>query len=555
MKWPIIFNFLLFILLSFIVPTRSIDNPNPNTLELVEDFRVSKNIVFSCQAGGSSHINWVLLILEELATRGHNITYITRDDHLKFGKPYPKIKSVSIGKRLVQSWLPTTSGKRGDWIERMKVVEGPIRSETEKEVAFYRSYFTENNVDVALCDMFTTICVLVAREMKIPFIITSSIDISPDSKAPYINNGIMDMEDPITLYQSYFKRLYTTTILPYTTIYRTMGYAKEFSRKLDSVGISGFNGNEIGLWKDSLKMVNTVFGFEPARPVGPLVEFVGPIIPRNHQPLTDSLKSYLDTHQRIAYIAFGQHATPELHDTRLILTAMFENIENGALDGFVWATVHLTKDFPTSITTSSNTTYYYSDLIKDKIPSSRLVRWAPQYAVLNHPSTIMFMTHGGAGSLHEALFAGKRLVGYPFCGDQPGTARNIERSKLGAFVDYKKSQLEANKAIERVVRDKGGVIQQTVNRYKALVQIHTQTGVRRGADLVEEVAFVNVDGALPHRYEVARKMSFVKANNLDVHATWILAVLGLFYLIVLGVKSAILSIYTSVHRSRKLKTL
>ncbi|KAL0077495.1 glycosyltransferase family 1 protein [Phycomyces blakesleeanus] len=520
MKWPIIFNFLLFILLSFIVPTRSIDNPNPNTLELVEDFRVSKNIVFSCQAGGSSHINWVLLILEELATRGHNITYITRDDHLKFGKPYPKIKSVSIGKRLVQSWLPTTSGKRGDWIERMKVVEGPIRSETEKAIWECLS----NNASI-------------------------------DSKAPYINNGIMDMEDPITLYQSYFKRLYTTTILPYTTIYRTMGYAKEFSRKLDSVGISGFNGNEIGLWKDSLKMVNTVFGFEPARPVGPLVEFVGPIIPRNHQPLTDSLKSYLDTHQRIAYIAFGQHATPELHDTRLILTAMFENIENGALDGFVWATVHLTKDFPTSITTSSNTTYYYSDLIKDKIPSSRLVRWAPQYAVLNHPSTIMFMTHGGAGSLHEALFAGKRLVGYPFCGDQPGTARNIERSKLGAFVDYKKSQLEANKAIERVVRDKGGVIQQTVNRYKALVQIHTQTGVRRGADLVEEVAFVNVDGALPHRYEVARKMSFVKANNLDVHATWILAVLGLFYLIVLGVKSAILSIYTSVHRSRKLKTL
>ncbi|KAI9025336.1 hypothetical protein CLU79DRAFT_803657 [Phycomyces nitens] len=480
--------------------------PSLNILDII-DFRVYKNIAFSCNAGGSSHINWVLMILEELAERGHNTTYITRDDHLKFGKPYPKIKSVSLGRGLIKNWIPTTPGKRGDWLERMKVIEGPMRSETDK--------------DVALCDMFTTVCALVAREMSIPFIVTSSIDISLDSRAPYVNNGVYNMEDPITLYQSYFKRLYTTVILPYVTIYKTMGYVQEFSRKLESVGISGFDGNEIGLWDNSLKIVNTVFGFEPARPLGPLVEFIGPIIPRKHQPLTNFLKSYLDTHQRIAYIAFGQHATPEIHDSRLILTAMFESIERGDLDGFVWATVHLKKDFPTSITTLSNTTYYYSDIIANKIPSARLVQWAPQFAVLNHPSTIMFMTHGGAGSLHEALFAGKRLVAYPFCGDQPGTALNIDRSNLGVYIDYTRSQSEANRAIERVAKDEGGLIQQTVNRYKALVQIHTQTGVRRGADLVEEVGFTHVNGMLPHRYEVTRQMSFIKAKNLDVHATWI----------------------------------
>jgi hypothetical protein len=48
-----------------------------STLELKESFREPKNILFGSVGGGSSHINWVLNILEELANRGHNITFVT----------------------------------------------------------------------------------------------------------------------------------------------------------------------------------------------------------------------------------------------------------------------------------------------------------------------------------------------------------------------------------------------------------------------------------------------------------------------------------------------
>lgn len=50
---------------------------NANAFELVESFREPKNILFGSVGGGSSHINWVLSILEELAARGHNITFVT----------------------------------------------------------------------------------------------------------------------------------------------------------------------------------------------------------------------------------------------------------------------------------------------------------------------------------------------------------------------------------------------------------------------------------------------------------------------------------------------
>jgi hypothetical protein len=49
-----------------------------DTFQLALDYHVPKNIVFSSSQGGSSHVVWVLSILEELAARGHHTTFYTR---------------------------------------------------------------------------------------------------------------------------------------------------------------------------------------------------------------------------------------------------------------------------------------------------------------------------------------------------------------------------------------------------------------------------------------------------------------------------------------------
>jgi hypothetical protein len=49
-----------------------------NVLDLVQTFREPKNILFSVNMGGSSHVLWVLSILEELAARGHHVKFFTR---------------------------------------------------------------------------------------------------------------------------------------------------------------------------------------------------------------------------------------------------------------------------------------------------------------------------------------------------------------------------------------------------------------------------------------------------------------------------------------------
>jgi hypothetical protein len=56
----------------------STSSSDETTFELVENFRESKNIMFGCMYGGSSHVIWVLSILEELSHRGHSTFFLTR---------------------------------------------------------------------------------------------------------------------------------------------------------------------------------------------------------------------------------------------------------------------------------------------------------------------------------------------------------------------------------------------------------------------------------------------------------------------------------------------
>lgn len=48
------------------------------TFEISPNFRSAKNVMFSCMYGGSSHVSWVMTILEELSLRGHSAFYLTR---------------------------------------------------------------------------------------------------------------------------------------------------------------------------------------------------------------------------------------------------------------------------------------------------------------------------------------------------------------------------------------------------------------------------------------------------------------------------------------------
>lgn len=412
------------------------------------------------------------------------------------------------------------------------------------------------NISLALCGFATApACFEAARESNIPNIITAAYAAFPgkkkkkkksttnmisnnnndnniDAKAPYINNHLLTMKNPTTLDMTFSQRFYDMFVVPVQGFLRVkkVGDWINHMRQLSGCNIT-HHEYEPWTYKNNLKIVNSLFGIEAARPLGPLVEMVGPIMQRHYNPLTNELKHYLDQHSRMLYIAFGQHAVATVSDLRYILTGVMESIEKGAYDGFLWASRKGPESFPQEIKTSSGNVYVVKDMFEGRYANLRFESWVPQTAVVMHPSVNVFLTHGGAGSMYEGLYAGKRFLVFPFYGDQFLNAQNVKLRVLGEYLNPELEQEKANAMIESVGRDEKGEYQNNVERFKALIQIRSKNGPIRGADIVEEVLFVNKDSYLPYRYEAAREMSFIKSRNLDLIMTALLILGASVYLI------------------------
>jgi hypothetical protein len=275
------------------------------------------------------------------------------------------------------------------------------------------------------------------------------------------------------------------------------------------------------------KIVNNVFGIEAARKHSPLVHMAGPIMRKSYPDLDVSTKDFLDSHRRVVYIAFGQHSFASDKDVQIILHSLLRLKEEKHIDGIIWARIKKAQ-LPTTIQTPERT-YLYKDLANS--PDIYLMDWVPQFATLQHPSTLFFISHGGAGSLHEAMFSGVRLLVFPFVGDQPLNARNVQHSGLGRYFDtlnmkYNTDSYEAlYKAMLEVAVDYDNIIQEAVNHYSAFMQISASNAVSRGADLLEESLFAsNAKGQLYYRKDVGYEINWLKRNNIDVYFT--LSVLG-----------------------------
>lgn len=287
----------------------------------------------------------------------------------------------------------------------------------------------------------------------------------------------------------------------------------------------GINNNR---WEDALKLVNNVYGLEPPRPMGPLVELVGPIysddITSSPGKLDPGLEQFLDEREKVVYVAFGQFVKPTtIEVSTRVLLMLLENYEAGGLDGFIWSAT-LGTPLPDHVTTSSGTQYHLNTT--EFLNVGRIVPWAPQKAILRHPSTVTFVTHGGASSVYEAAYYGKRMLFAAFFGDMISNSLHFERTAGGVWFVLPEADAKTMiTSLAKVLKDEKGIMQQAMQRLQAIVQIHVQHSLVRATDLVEEVAFTaDKDGKLPHRRDIARNLSFLKRHNYDLY-------LGLFVLV------------------------
>ncbi|XP_034668378.1 UDP-glucuronosyltransferase 1-1 [Drosophila subobscura] len=157
----------------------------------------------------------------------------------------------------------------------------------------------------------------------------------------------------------------------------------------------------------------------------------------------------------------------------------------------------------------------------------KLAKWWPQRHLLGQQQACLFITHGGKGSLTEALYYGVPMLGLPLLGDQRSNLQKMEAKGWGLTLSMQNvSYVEVAKAMGRILSN---------SRYSVIIS--TASHLYRDRPMnASDVAtywleYVIRHGGAKHLYSPARQLNFIQYYSLDVYAVvfgGLLLLIGIF---------------------------
>lgn len=240
----------------------------------------------------------------------------------------------------------------------------------------------------------------------------------------------------------------------------------------------------------AVQIINQMFPLEKAHVLDPAEHYIGPIFISQYQPLTEKLETYLNSHNKVVYIAFGQMYVPRQEEFNAIVLGLLDNYRQGIIDGFIWARVGL----PTSMisTFESNHTIDTSGFAKN--PDFLFEKWVPQYSILNHTSTKLFISHAGTGSTHEAVFNGVPILAHPFSSDQPSNAIQLEKAGVALINNRKTCTAESiSRKIKTILKDRQQEFITKANELRTFAHI-AKRRKELAADILEQQVLCSREG-------------------------------------------------------------
>ena len=119
-----------------------------------------------------------------------------------------------------------------------------------------------------------------------------------------------------------------------------------------------------------------------------------------------------------------------------------------------------------------------------KLPEHvRAVPYAPQLRLLERAD--VFITHGGANSMMEAIVAGVPVIISPVCNDQPMQAFFLERAGTGRVVDVSRASVEELRGAIGALVSKEAPERAAMRRMQE--SYLAADGARRAAELAESL--------------------------------------------------------------------
>ncbi|KAF5970667.1 UDP-glucosyl transferase family [Fusarium coicis] len=240
---------------------------------------------------------------------------------------------------------------------------------------------------------------------------------------------------------------------------------------------------------DYLVFLNNFYGMETPRDTPPLVHAVGPILADSYPSLDGDIKTFVETHQKVALVAFGTHVILDDGQIFRIINGLADAISSGVIDGVVWALSARSRGrLDTSIRVpSSHLSHLTIDqLFKNQDRAWHFATWVPQRSVLEHDSTVIFVTHAGPSSVNESIFHGVPMVAMGIFGDQMVTTLRLERSGVAVRLD--KETFDAASltvAIRTILLFDKESLQRNVKRMQRIAMVLESRKKHFSADLIE----------------------------------------------------------------------
>ncbi|KAF0509355.1 UDP-Glycosyltransferase/glycogen phosphorylase [Gigaspora margarita] len=470
--------------------------------------------------------------------RGYNVTLVAPGNFTANSELYRSIPQIIVGESVGTSIIHDQELLKKFLNEESNANLISKLFDPKLYTKFYKIYkrvAEEINIDLFICDAgMNSACFDLAWQLEKPvigFASTSTFFSAPPYKSDPLHGCHVTMEN-----ESFYDRFKCAIISPFKPLWTLMSLESELNKQRVNLGVEPY-WDPRSRMNNILFLVDTFFGFELPAPTLPLQQEIGPILPDTFPNLTPELDSFLNIHPRTMYFALGTNVFTTPQNIAILLKSCLELINQNIIDGVIWATV---KTNITELMSFSNTDFPISNILNNNFPHFHITKFAPQFAILSHENTKVFLSHGGASSSHESIYTATPTLVLPIMGDQFGNAEKLEVA--GMALKLSKFNLTVDDIvlkIKRLLSEES--FKKNAERLSFVAKLNSKRKYR-AADLIEMVMnTVKYDGIKDENGNLRtnnnvllrdwitanKRMGFIKGNYIDVYGTFIILFLAL----------------------------
>jgi len=362
----------------------------------------------------------------ELVERGHTVTLISPFGNLK-KEPTPGVRDIVIHsdhEAVLQKALANILVNKGASVPFQTVIDSTLQANknafNNQEV---RELIDGGKVDVVCVATFGNEAgYYLAHKMNASLALVHTGIMT----LPWLNWALGDPYHPATTpipllgysqFMSFPQRLANTLSLT------AMSAVNEFylRPKVDALVAESFpddpsipSTNSLAKTSALLITHGSPFIGDGLRPTMPQTVQAALMSCRPQDPLPDHLKTFVDSAEHgVVFVSFGSviKASKMPESKRLALLSVFSKMKQRV----IWKWDVAMPDAPENVMVSS---------------------WLPQQSLLAHPNLVLFITHGGAGSLQETICHRTPMVGVPISTDQFMNVNEAVQRGIGVKLDW-----------------------------------------------------------------------------------------------------------------------